>query len=42
MAGMKRIQISLRLMLLLVTLFAVFLAGVGTLIQAERLMLNPP
>jgi hypothetical protein len=42
MAGMKRFQISLRLLLLLVVLFAVFLAGVGTLLEAERLMLSPP
>jgi hypothetical protein len=42
MGDMKQFQISLRLVLLLVTLLAVFLAGVGTLIQTERLMLNPP
>jgi hypothetical protein len=38
---MKPVRIGLRLMLLLVTLVAVFLAGVGTLHQTKRLRLIP-
>jgi hypothetical protein len=38
---MNRFRLSLRLMLLLVTLFAVFFAGVGTLHQTQRVRRFP-